>query len=338
MKIRISTILAMIFFIISGLLIVSCGSDNPSNPKPGLIPQILSLIPAQARVDDTIYVAGVDLGATQSSSKLSFNGTSAITFISWCDTLIKVIVPGGATSGNITVTVGGKTSNGVLFQVLPPNYSLFFPVAKGGWGVYDRYKLDANNAHTGNVFVDSVTCVERGTYEGRTASFFITYDESTKQPIDTGYYYFDDSKLYAFTEPFTLLPASWQLIVDFNSNKWDITTIVLKDYAIAGFVVNGTMTIIGEKGTNKTFTVGDKSFDAIEVISTYKFDGTTNVFSTFLPAKFTQVVKSYYGKNCGLIYKIDGDITVEVQNMPPTVLSGAEKWERTLKSFFISIK
>ena len=47
---------------------------------------------------------------------MTFNGTAA-TATSWSDTSITVMVPVGATSGNVVVTVGGVASNGAAFAV-----------------------------------------------------------------------------------------------------------------------------------------------------------------------------------------------------------------------------
>src|SRR6202007_3310366 len=54
--------------------------------------------------------------ARQGTSTVKFNGTTA-TPTSWSATSIVAPVPAGATTGNVVVTVGGVTSNGVSFTV-----------------------------------------------------------------------------------------------------------------------------------------------------------------------------------------------------------------------------
>jgi hypothetical protein len=58
-------------------------------------------------------------GASQGTSTVTFNGTPAIP-TSWSDTTIKTAVPAGAATGNVVVTVGGLTSNGVVYTVNSP--------------------------------------------------------------------------------------------------------------------------------------------------------------------------------------------------------------------------
>src|SRR5581483_12170255 len=50
---------------------------------------------------------------------IKFNGTTA-TATSWSATSIATTVPSGATTGNVTVTVGGVASNGAPFTVNRP--------------------------------------------------------------------------------------------------------------------------------------------------------------------------------------------------------------------------
>src|SRR5438552_6458038 len=64
-----------------------------------------------------------DLGASQGTSTVTFNGIGA-TPTSWSVTNIVVPVPEGATTGNVVVTVGGVASNGVSFTVTTPGPSI----------------------------------------------------------------------------------------------------------------------------------------------------------------------------------------------------------------------
>jgi IPT/TIG domain/Beta xylosidase C-terminal Concanavalin A-like domain len=77
---------------------------------------ITSISPTVGVAGDTVIVTGTDFGATPGTSTIKFNGTAA-TPTSWSDTSITVTVPVGATTGNVVVTVGGQSSNGVKFTV-----------------------------------------------------------------------------------------------------------------------------------------------------------------------------------------------------------------------------
>ena len=64
----------------------------------------------------TVILTGTNFGATQSTSTVKFNGTTA-TATAWSATSITTTVPAGATTGNVVVTVGGVASNGINFTV-----------------------------------------------------------------------------------------------------------------------------------------------------------------------------------------------------------------------------
>ena len=80
------------------------------------IPSITTLSPTSGPVGTSVTITGVNFGATQGTSTVTFNGTAA-TPTSWSATSIVVPVPSGATTGNVVVTVGGVPSNGVSFTV-----------------------------------------------------------------------------------------------------------------------------------------------------------------------------------------------------------------------------
>ena len=83
----------------------------------GTVPNIMSLSPTSGPVGTSVTIAGVNFGATQGTSKVTFNGTAA-TPTSWSAASIVAQVPSGATSGNVVITVSGVASNGVGFTVI----------------------------------------------------------------------------------------------------------------------------------------------------------------------------------------------------------------------------
>jgi hypothetical protein len=80
-------------------------------------PTITTLSPSSTAVGASVTVTGTNFGATQGTSTVTFNGTSA-TISSWSATSIVVVVPSGATTGNIVVKVSGVASSGSAFTVL----------------------------------------------------------------------------------------------------------------------------------------------------------------------------------------------------------------------------
>jgi len=86
-------------------------------------PSISSLNPGSGPVGTSVTITGVNFGASQGASTVTFNGTAA-TPSSWTATSIAVPVPTGATTGSVVVTVGGQPSNGISFTVMPPPPSI----------------------------------------------------------------------------------------------------------------------------------------------------------------------------------------------------------------------
>lgn len=79
-------------------------------------PKINSLSPTSGPVATAITISGTTFGATQGTSMVTFNGTTAIP-TSWNATTIVVPVPANATTGSVIVTVAGQASNAVTFTV-----------------------------------------------------------------------------------------------------------------------------------------------------------------------------------------------------------------------------
>jgi YD repeat-containing protein len=79
-------------------------------------PTIYYLNPTSGAVASAVTINGANFGATQGTSTVTFNGTTA-TPISWSATSIVVSVPSGATTGNVVVTVGGLQASFSNFTV-----------------------------------------------------------------------------------------------------------------------------------------------------------------------------------------------------------------------------
>src|ERR1019366_5503555 len=76
-----------------------------------------SLSPASGVVGTSVTITGLNFGATQGTSTVTFNGTTATTITSWSATSIVVTVPAGAATGNVVVNASGVDSNGSAFTV-----------------------------------------------------------------------------------------------------------------------------------------------------------------------------------------------------------------------------
>jgi hypothetical protein len=81
-------------------------------------PSISSLSPTSGAVGASVTITGTNFGSTQGTSTVKFNGTTATTVTTWTATSIVAIVPTGATTGSVVVTVSGVASTGVTFTVV----------------------------------------------------------------------------------------------------------------------------------------------------------------------------------------------------------------------------
>jgi hypothetical protein len=110
----------------SGNVVVTVGGAA-SNPVSFTVlppPAITSLSATSGAPGLAVTITGTNFGATQGSSTVTFNGTSAGTASSWSQTSITVNVPSGATTGSVVVTVSGVASNGENFTVVTGKFAL----------------------------------------------------------------------------------------------------------------------------------------------------------------------------------------------------------------------
>jgi photosystem II stability/assembly factor-like uncharacterized protein len=89
---------------------------NPVNP-PSDGPNITSINPLVGNVSDVVTITGRNFGTYRDTNFVLFNGIKASDYISWSDTEIKVTVPQGTVTGNLSVTVNGTKSNEVIFTI-----------------------------------------------------------------------------------------------------------------------------------------------------------------------------------------------------------------------------
>ncbi len=99
------------------------GSSNQGGGGTPPAPSIASLNPVSGVIGTSVTLTGTNFGATQGTSTVKFNGTTA-TPTSWSATSVVVLVPAGATTGSVVVTVGGAASNGVSYTVTTPAPSI----------------------------------------------------------------------------------------------------------------------------------------------------------------------------------------------------------------------
>lgn len=78
-------------------------------------PVITSVNPSEVREGDQIRITGAGFGNSENYSNIDIAGVPVLIVSSWSDTVIEVIVPYGAMSGDVIVTVSGvKSSPGYI--------------------------------------------------------------------------------------------------------------------------------------------------------------------------------------------------------------------------------
>jgi hypothetical protein len=98
-------------------------------------PTISSLSASSGAIGDSVTITGTNFGLVQGASTVTFNGTSATSITSWSDSSIIVIVPTGATTGNVVVTVGGSGSNAEPFTVTASGITISGAVKDGSTAI-----------------------------------------------------------------------------------------------------------------------------------------------------------------------------------------------------------
>ena len=102
----------------SGLLTVSNGGVTSAGIQFTVSPvSISSVSPTTGTTGITATISGSGFGPSQSNSVLAFNSFTATSITSWSDSQIVAIVPDQATTGPISLTIGGITSKGPTFTV-----------------------------------------------------------------------------------------------------------------------------------------------------------------------------------------------------------------------------
>ena len=104
-----------------------------------LAPTIASLSPNSAAAGATVTITGTNFDVTAANNAVKFNGTTA-TVVTATATQLVVTVPAGGTSGNVTVTTTGGTSNGVAFTytttVVGPDIYVLGSDTQHGYGFW----------------------------------------------------------------------------------------------------------------------------------------------------------------------------------------------------------
>jgi len=103
---------------ITGVIVVTVNGFATNGAPFRVLPNITAIGPTAGLIGSSVTVSGTTFGQTQGFGGVTFSGVSA-TVQNWSDSSISVLVPAGATSGNVVVTDHQLlASNGLNFNVI----------------------------------------------------------------------------------------------------------------------------------------------------------------------------------------------------------------------------
>jgi RHS repeat-associated protein len=205
-------------------------------------PVITGLSPDTSSVGNQVTVNGVGFGATQGSSTVQFNGTTASAVASWSDNQIVATIPSGATSGNVRVNVGGVASNNNFSETI--SNILVSGVAPPAGPVGTQVTI------TGSSF---------GATQGTST---VVFNNTTATSIQS----WSNTEIVV-TVPSGATTGGVRVVVgSANSNT-------NKTFTVANVVVSSVSPAAGTVGTQ--VTINGSGFGATRGSSTVQFNGTT---------------------------------------------------------------
>ena len=244
-------------------------------------PVITSLSPPAAAPGGQINLVGYGFGPTQGNSYVQLNGVNVATLPPWSDTSVTMMVPSGATSGPVTITVNGITSNAMQFTPLEPLSITTISPAIGPVGT----TVTINGAGFGPTQSDSVL-----TFDGTPATVTSWTDTSIIAFVSVG----------SSTGPISIVVGG----TSFIGPAFTISgTVQLTDSAgnqtvYKSAIAGGAWVPISSQGSgcstcnirgNRQFSYDSlgnllSSTDPLSYTTSYTYDGSNNVASVTQPA------------------------------------------------------
>ncbi len=103
----------------TGKLSVTASYQKSNEVDFTVIPFIANINPTSGIIGDEITIIGNGFGSTEGMSFVTFSTANGTEYARWSDTLIKVKVPTGASTGKLSVTASLMKSNEKDFTVIP---------------------------------------------------------------------------------------------------------------------------------------------------------------------------------------------------------------------------
>ena len=141
------------YFIFALLIFFACSKKNDTTSPMAVLPSITSFTPDSGSAGTTVTISGTNFSPTAGQNTIKFNGVAA-TATATSATQLTVIVPAGATSGVITVTVNGQTATSInSFTILPgswvqkPDFAGGGRIRAGGFSIGGKGYIIGGTSH-----------------------------------------------------------------------------------------------------------------------------------------------------------------------------------------------
>lgn len=210
----------------------------------------------------------------------------------------------------------------------------YFPLSNGNYWTYENYMLDSTGKQVQNSkSIDSVLVVRQEvedvlSMKGVTISV-AKHHYSNKNPEEQKLYYTKDALYQKFDqipgvggEIFGIkikdyIPLNWILLIDFKNTNWTVIpqgNVKIADQTISGVGrvdIELNYTLVGQKGTQKQFTIKGKTVTANEYKLGFKLSGNLilkDLFNAKVPiSEITIPTSMYFADGIGLVYtRTDG--------------------------------
>jgi len=204
---------------------------------------VTGVSPASGPIGSSVTITGTGFGATQSNSSANFDGVAATSITSWSDTQIVAVVPSGASTGYVSVQLGGTTAYGPLFTLtgtvqttdsLGNTSSYSAAVVSGLWYVTDsqgsgcstctqRGTIHSTYDGQGNLLTktDALGFTTTYTYDSNGNVLSASHPDGNGHTVTTSYTYNSFAEVLTTTDPLGNVTTN---TYDSNGNLLTVTT------------------------------------------------------------------------------------------------------------------
>jgi RHS repeat-associated protein len=259
-----------------------------------LNPVITSLSPPSGPVGGSIVVSGSGFFTNLGSGRAFFNGVGSPFTIVTSDTSITATVPPGASSGPLTITIGGVTSAGVQFTVIEPLSVNSISPTLGAVGS----SVTISGAGFGATQSDS-TVSFNGVSASTTAWSDTQITAVVPSGVPSGPIYVEVAGVIAQGPSFS--PTSFLTLTDSKGNQSIYTAVLLRGKWYSYQAQGSGCSTCTERGS-MVYTydaVGNvlSKTDALGHTSTYTYDTNNNVLTQTVPISATNSATTTYTYN-----------------------------------------